>query len=216
MNAHSFFGKKIMEVGKLKLGLTRDAKRKVMRSKILNAGIEMFAEKGFHQTRMSEIAMKARVADGTIYRYFVNKDDLLISCFEEIITVKLDEVKASLEKIPNKGDKLISFIDAHIKVFTENPSIAKFMILELRQSPEFYKKYPNFWPIKRYLAYLKKLCEEAIEAGKIKPVNPSVLTIMLFGMMDYVLMEWALTDKIDSLDNIKNEIQKILENGIKK
>jgi len=200
----------------MKLKNTYEVSRKLKRERILNAGIAVFAEKGFHETKISEIAKKAKVADGTIYRYFENKDDLLMSCFDEIITVKLNEVKIKLEKIPNKGDKLISFIDAHIKAFTENPSIAKFMILELRQSPEFYKKYPKFWPIKRYLAYLKRLCEEAIEAGKIKPVNPSVLTIMLFGMMDYVLMEWALTDKIDSLENIKNEIQKILESGIKK
>ncbi len=200
----------------MRIKLTQKKSRELKRLNIINAGIDIFAEKGFHETRISDVAKKAGVADGTIYRYFTNKDDLLMSCFEEIITVKLNEVKVRLEQIPNKGDKLISFIDAHIKAFTENPSIAKFMILELRQSPEFYKKYPNFWPIKRYLAYLKKLCEEAIEAGKIKPVNPTVLTIMLFGMMDYVLMEWALTDKIDSLENIKNEIQKILESGIKK
>lgn len=199
----------------MKLKLTKAAEKKLKRKKILSAGITIFAEKGFHQTKISEIAEKADVANGTIYRYFANKDDLLMSCFEEIITVKLNEVKLKLEKIPNKGDKLISFIDAHIKVFTENPSIAKFMILELRQSPEFYVKYPDFWPIKRYLAYLRSLCEEAIEAGKIKPVNPEVLAIMIFGMMDYVLMEWSLTDKIDSLENIKKEIQKILTIGIK-
>lgn len=195
--------------------LSQKEKMILKKNRILKSAVEVFGEKGFHNTKISDIAIAGGVADGTIYRYFKNKDDLLITCFEEIVTTKLNEIKNKLEKIENKEIKLISFIDAHIKIFTEDISIAKFMILELRQSPEFYKKYPSFWPVKKYLAYLKKLCEEAIEAGKIKPVNPDVLTIMIFGMMDYVLMEWALTDKIGSLDKIRDEILKILQTGIK-
>ena len=50
---------------------------------ILEAAIEVFAEKGFHHARISDIARRAGVADGTIYLYFRNKDDVLLTIFEE-------------------------------------------------------------------------------------------------------------------------------------
>ena len=53
------------------------------RSAILEAAIDTFAERGFHHARVSDVARKAGVADGTIYLYFKSKDDLLISLFEE-------------------------------------------------------------------------------------------------------------------------------------
>ena len=53
------------------------------RTLITEAAVEVFAEKGFHQARISDIAKRAGVADGTIYLYFKNKDDLLLSVFEE-------------------------------------------------------------------------------------------------------------------------------------
>jgi TetR/AcrR family fatty acid metabolism transcriptional regulator len=51
--------------------------------KIIQAAAKVFAEKGFYNSRVSEIAKEANVADGTIYLYFKNKDDILISLFEE-------------------------------------------------------------------------------------------------------------------------------------
>ena len=51
--------------------------------RIIEAATKIFAKKGFYQAKISEIAREAKVADGTIYIYFENKDDILISLFEE-------------------------------------------------------------------------------------------------------------------------------------
>ncbi|TNF61709.1 MAG: TetR/AcrR family transcriptional regulator [Deltaproteobacteria bacterium] len=56
------------------------------RDRILKAAIKVFAKNGFYSTRVSEIAKAAGVADGTIYLYFKNKEDVLITIFEEGIT----------------------------------------------------------------------------------------------------------------------------------
>ena len=56
------------------------------RKKILEAAVRIFARNGFYQSKVSEIAREAEVADGTIYLYFHNKDDILINLFEEEMT----------------------------------------------------------------------------------------------------------------------------------
>ena len=61
----------------------RKASREDKRRRIIDAAVEVFAEKGFWNARVSEIAEEAHVADGTIYLYFKSKDDILISLFRE-------------------------------------------------------------------------------------------------------------------------------------
>jgi TetR/AcrR family fatty acid metabolism transcriptional regulator len=62
--------------------------------RILDAAIKVFAQKGFFQSKVAEIAREAGVADGTVYLYFKNKDDLLVSIFE----VKMREVISRFRK----------------------------------------------------------------------------------------------------------------------
>jgi len=50
---------------------------------IIDAAVIAIAENGYHQAQVSKIAKQAGVADGTIYLYFKNKEDILISLFEE-------------------------------------------------------------------------------------------------------------------------------------
>ena len=66
-------------------------------SKIIQAATKVFAKKGFFNARISDIAKEAKVADGTIYLYFNNKYDILLSVFEE-----------EVGKIVEKTDKLLS------------------------------------------------------------------------------------------------------------
>ena len=66
---------------------------------ILNAAKQVFAMEGFYNSKVSEIAREAHVADGTIYLYFKNKDDILISLFEEELTRIIKTVKTDLDTI---------------------------------------------------------------------------------------------------------------------
>src|SRR3972149_6931437 len=73
------------------------------RDRILRAAVKIFSRKGFFNSKVSEVARAAEVADGTIYLYFKNKDDLLISLFEE----KLGEVVAEIRvRVADEGDAL--------------------------------------------------------------------------------------------------------------
>ncbi|MDD3502457.1 MAG: TetR/AcrR family transcriptional regulator C-terminal domain-containing protein, partial [Candidatus Cloacimonetes bacterium] len=126
---------------------------------------------------------------------------------------KADE---KLSTIEDPLAKVLTFIDLHIDYCEKNPDAAKLIIIELRQSPEFYKKYPNFWPVRNYLNYLNKLCTDAIEAGRIRNVNPELLTTIIFGSLDFSITSWLLSKSVINLKSIKEGVADILHKGLEK
>lgn len=181
---------------------------------IVDAAIETFANKGFHSTTISDIARKAGVADGTVYLYFSNKDDLLIKAFDELISTKLAELKSMFEEDDDHVVRLIKFFDYHVKLFTEKPYIARFMAIELRQSAEFYKKYPQYKPIKRYLSFLQEMIQSAKNEGGLRDIDTLGLSYLMYGAMDFVLTEWATMDKPFDLMDMKEKIVDIVRYGM--
>ena len=64
--------------------------------RIIKAALKVFSKKGFYNSKVSEIAKEAEVADGTIYLYFKNKDDILISVFETEMKKMINNMKKEL------------------------------------------------------------------------------------------------------------------------
>src|SRR4030043_2189690 len=109
--------------------------------RIINAALKVFAEKGFYNTRISEIALEANVADGTIYLYFKNKDDILISLFEEEMAKVIKDMKEDLSQVEGTEGKVRKFIEKHLSLIDKNRELAEVIQIELRQSYKFMKKY---------------------------------------------------------------------------
>ena len=189
-------------------------KKNNRRTDIFKAAIKIFAQKGFHETKISDIAKEAKVADGTIYLYFENKNDLLIKCFEEMITDLLEKADKKLKKIEDPVEKIITFIDLHIEYCKKNRDSAKLIIIELRQSPEFYKKYPDFWPVKNYLNHLTELCKNAVDAGRIRKIDPELLTTIIFGSLDFTITTWLLSKSNIDMKHIKEGVADIIYRGL--
>ena len=104
------------------------------RDRILRAAIEVFAKNGFYATRVSEIAKAAGVADGTIYLYFKNKDDVLITIFEDGIQrllAILREVAASDEPF---DQRITRVIELQLGLLEEQRDLAEVITVNLRQS----------------------------------------------------------------------------------
>ena len=117
----------------------RDNKKEL----IINAAIKVFADKGFYNAKVADVAHQAGVADGTIYLYFRNKDDLLISLFE----TKMEEILLRFSALVNsKTDaekKLRQFILLYFQMIEEDENLAEVFQVELRQSSKFLKDYHN-------------------------------------------------------------------------
>src|SRR5690606_16805227 len=101
---------------------------------IIEAAVKVIAENGYHASQVSKIAKEAGVADGTIYLYFKNKEDVLVSVFEEKMGQFIDKIAKATSEQANANDKLKVLIEMHFSQLEENPDLAIVTQLELRQS----------------------------------------------------------------------------------
>lgn len=170
----------------------RRVRREDKRRRIIDAAVEVFAEKGFFGAKVSEIAKRADVADGTIYLYFKSKDDLLISLFEEKMGEIIERLTEILEPLDDPEEKMREYIVAHLELVAQQPHLMQVLTVELRQSARFIKEYrPQGF--KRYLSIIGAILEEGQAKGVFrKDLEPAVFRRALFGAVDEISLEWVL------------------------
>lgn len=186
------------------------------RKEILNSAIEVFAHKGYNKANIKDIADKAGVATGTVYLYFKNKDDLLLQSMKTMMDINLEKIKHKIAAVEPAIDKLFMFFFHHIEVFTQKPSMARFLVVELRQSEEFYKRYPSYNPYHDYADYIDELVRQSIKEGNTLPFNPRTISYLILGAMDTVLTDWLVNPDKVNLEEVSQEIRTILRHGIRK
>src|SRR3990172_6866793 len=165
------------------------------RDRILRAAVKIFSRNGFFNSKVSEIARASGVADGTIYLYFKNKDDLLISLFEE----KMGEVVAEIRvRVADEGDalsRLRIFIRNHMDLLTREAGLIEVIQVELRQSKKFMKEYV---PVKflEYLDVISGILEDGKREGVFRPdLNVTLARRAIFGALDEISLAYVLSRK---------------------
>lgn len=183
--------------------------------RIIQAATKIFARKGFYQAKISEIAREAQIADGTIYIYFENKDDILISLFEEQMKVVLDNMVIQLSQEQDPEKKLQKFALTHMQLIEQNQNMAEIIQVEVRQSSKFMKEYKNEKFI-QYLDLIADIVREGQEKGVFKKsVIPGVAKRAFFGALDEMSRFWVLsTRKQYDINTAAKEISQYFLNGI--
>lgn len=187
------------------------AKAPEKRKRIMEAALEVFARQGFYNAKVSEVARAAGVADGTIYLYFANKDDLLINLFEEKMEWLIETLRKDLEE--TGGDarvRLQRMMERHLSLAVEVPLLAEFITVELRQSAKFVREYDN--PrFQEYLSILRDLVEEGQQSGVFRPgLDSRLLVRAIFGALDELLLTLTLASSTRSV-NIREATETVTE-----
>jgi TetR/AcrR family fatty acid metabolism transcriptional regulator len=165
------------------------------RDRILRAAVKIFSRKGFFNSKVSEIARAASVADGTIYLYFRNKDDLLISLFEEKMGEVVADVRRRIACGGNALEKLKIFIENHMDLLEREAGLVEVIQVELRQSTKFLKDYT---PVKffEYLEVISDILEEGKKEGVLRPdLDVSIARRAIFGALDELSLTYILSRK---------------------
>lgn len=186
------------------------------RERILDAAVRVFAQEGFYNAKVSEIARVAGVADGTIYLYFKSKDDLLISLFEDRMERVNADLKDALAKEPTATGRLKRVVELHLELVEQNRPMAEVICVELRQSAKFIKEYKN----PKFAEYLR-IIAGAVEAGQRsgelrEDVDATVIARALFGALDEIALAWLAKgrEKLD-LSRATLELSHLFIEGLK-
>ena len=185
------------------------------RVRILRAAIRIFSQKGFFNSKVSDIARAAGVADGTIYLYFKNKDDLLISLFEEKMGEVVSDVRERVAMGTGPLQRLRIFIENHMDLLVREAGLSEVIQVELRQSNKFMKEYV---PVRflEYLDVLGGILEEGIRDGTFRAdLNVKTARRAIFGALDEISLAHVLSKKKRYLPaETAAEIYRIFADGL--
>jgi TetR/AcrR family fatty acid metabolism transcriptional regulator len=184
-------------------------------AKIIRAATKVFAKKGFFNARISDIAKEAKVADGTIYLYFNNKYDMLLSVFEEKIGKLVEQITAQLENETDPRRMLELYIVNHLREMKKNKNLAEVIQIELRQTNKMIKDYRN----NKFSEYLNIISNIIREGQKQKvfrqDILPGIAKRAIFGALDEIARIWNISIDTDyQIEEIENQVIRIFLLGL--
>ena len=187
----------------------------VRESDILAAAYRISSQKGYEKAAMSEIAKGAGVAEGTIYKYFSNKQDLLARVIASFYKKLIDSTENSLIGVKGIENQLRVVIARHIHTFFEDIGLCRLLLQEVRP----LNSYPHsemHQLTRSYSEILLRVIQEGMSTKEIRAdISPKTIRDMIFGCLEHAGWNVLTTNSppIDR-DKLTNEIITIVLNGL--
>ena len=182
---------------------------------IIEAAVKVFAENGYHQSKISKIAEVAGVATGSVYLYYKSKEDIVLKIFDQLWSKLSQELEQTIQRTDlDPVTKLDSIIDILFDSFTVNPALAIVFVNEQNQLMQQEKGNVA----KLYKGFLD-LSEKILREGVDKKIFNTNIDINLYrdfitGGLRALLHEWARNPEDFPLDKIRQNVKYIAKNGI--
>ena len=170
------------------------------RDAILRAAIDVFAERGFFNAQVADVARAAGVAAGTVYLYFKGKDDLLVSIFERSMRDGLTKGRAAVADTPDPHERLRRLARAHLARLGRDRNLAIVFQVELRQSTKFMERF-SATLLRDYLGLIRQAIADGQQEGLFRSdIKATAMAKMLFGALDEMATNWILSRRRYSLE----------------
>lgn len=161
--------------------------------RILEAAAAVFANKGFFNSRISDIADRAGVADGTVYLYFKNKEEILMTVINTAFDAFMRHARTELEKLPDPAERLRRLAFLHLDAMSSNRDLAVVFQMELRQSTRFLSEFSHQHLVE-YFNLVRDAIREGQASGRFRAEMPEKVTAnCFFGALDEMVTSWVLS-----------------------
>ena len=191
----------------------RDSTPGPKRDAILRAAIDVFAERGFFNAQVADVARAAGVAAGTVYLYFKSKDDLLVSIFDRSMREGLAAGRAAVADLHDPRERLRRLARAHLARLGGDRNLAVVFQVELRQSTKFMERFSSTL-LRDYLGLIREAIADGQRAGLFRgDIKPTAAAKMLFGALDEMATNWILSRRRYSLEADADAVVDLFING---
>jgi len=188
MNVHSVAGAAARRLTAVRPAATADK-----RDLILRAATRVFAQHGFFQSQVADVARVAGVAAGTVYLYFKGKDDLLVSIFERSMGEVIAEGRAAVEGVADPAERLRRIAHLHLGRLGRDKHLAVVFQVELRQSVKFMERFSATF-LQDYLKLIREAIADGQATGAFRTdISATTATKMFFGALDEMATNWMLS-----------------------
>lgn len=160
---------------------------------ILDAATVEIAAHGYHSTTVAMIARRAGVADGTIYLYFENKDEILASLFDRAMDRFTQQGARELAGLRGPGERLARIVELHLELVGSDRDLAIITQVELRHSLHFLDQLSRA-KVGAYLQAIAAVIAEGQAAGLWRrDLEAMFLAKSTFGVLDEMATDWVLS-----------------------
>jgi len=169
---------------------TKSAALEDKRRQLLDAAVRVFARKGFHASRVGDIAEEAGVAHGLLYHYFKSKDQVLEAVFHENWSILIARIESVEETDEPAADQIRHIAAIVLRTWLHLPDVVRVVIQEFGRSPELGERIGELTlPIDA----LQRVIARGIERGEFrKDVDPAFAATVVYGSIDELLTAWVL------------------------
>ena len=191
----------------------RDSTPGPKRDAILRAAIDVFAERGYFNAQVADVARAAGVAAGTVYLYFTSKDDLLVSIFERSMRDGLALGRAAVAGLDDPSERLRRLARGHLARLGADRNLAIVFQVELRQSTKFMERFSSTL-LRDYLGLIREAIADGQRAGVFRAdIKATAAAKMLFGALDEMATNWILSGRRYSLEADAEPVIDLFLNG---
>lgn len=184
------------------------------RSKILDAATRVFAERGFFNAQVADIARRAGIASGTVYLYFRSKDDVLRSLFDRTMHDAINEGRATLDGVTDPAERLRRLARLHLDRLGRDRDLAIVFQVELRQSTKFMARLSTT-QLRDYLGLIRDTIADGQAQGTFRVRVPATLGAKIFfGALDEMATNWILSDRRYALIDDADAVVDVFLHGV--
>jgi len=163
------------------------------RKLILDAAIKIFAKKGYHRSRVSDVAEEAGIAYGLVYHYFKNKEELLNSIFRERWESFLDAIRLYKDSSIGTRDKFTNICFFLLNSYNQRPELMEVLVIEIVRSSKFLEE-SHIEKFKEAFHLIEAIIREGQAKGDLKKeVDPALAVYIFFGAMELILTGYVLS-----------------------
>jgi TetR/AcrR family fatty acid metabolism transcriptional regulator len=171
------------------------------REAILDAAVVEIARHGYYQTTVAMIARRAGVADGTIYLYFSNKEEILLSLFERAMGRFISEGRSQVDQGAGATEKLRQIVELHLTLVGQDRDLAIITQVELRHSIHFMDTLSRS-QVGEYLDILGQVVKQGMAEGSFRAdLDPVFAAKAIFGVLDEMATDWVLSRRNKRLES---------------
>ena len=184
------------------------------REAILRAATKVFAESGYFNSKVADVARVAGVADGTVYLYFKSKEEILRCIFERGVSDAIAAARAETAALADPREKLRRIARLHLERLGADRDLAVVFQVELRGSTKFMEEF-SAAGLAAYLRLIRETLEEGQRAGLFRAeLNAKVVAKILFGALDEMATNWILSPRAYKLAPLADQVLDIFLNGV--
>jgi TetR/AcrR family fatty acid metabolism transcriptional regulator len=182
--------------------------------RILEAAVKVFARQGFRQSTVSQIAKEAGVADGTIYLYFKNKDDILVHFFSFKAKQVFDCFRKEVGRGADSAGKLRNLVRIHLAEFQRDPDMAVVYQVETHQSSRLAEKQIREMA-KMYQDIIAEIVEQGQQEGSIrKDLYLGLVKRFILGAVEETIGSWLHSGRSYDLVSMADPLVDLFVRGI--